>query len=281
MAFRTLTQDQRVVPGSRVLTWGRPNTYKTTAIVETCERPLQVISLPGEKGFETIPSVEGITSHVWEVSDLTTVSPSSVIREVEQITAEVVAGKHGDFLTLAVEGIHKFYDYCYDAEFGELLLGANVDPEKVRGPAYGLAHKRVMRYLNKLSASTAANVVVTCWEADKKDDPKARDKNAPTHKAPMLPGQLADWITGEYGASVRSTIKKGAGPDAPVTGVWQILPDPQVQGCAVKVPREIALRLPRKMPQHYGMLKALLGGKSVAEVKEMYPTFFQTKGDDR
>lgn len=279
MAFKTLTQDQRVVPGSRVLTWGRPNTYKTTAIVETSEKPLQVISLPGEKGYETIPSVEGITSHVWEVSDLTAVNPGAVIREVETITAEVAAGKHGEFLTLAVEGVHKFYDFCYDAEFNELLTGANVDPEKIRGPAFGLAHKRVMRYLNKLSASTAANVIVTCWEADKKDDLKSRDKNAPTHKAPMLPGQLADWITGEYGASVRSTIKRS--PDGKVVGLWQILPDPGVGGCAVKVPREIALRLPQKMPQHYGMLKALLSGKSVAEIKDLYPTFFNSKEEHK
>lgn len=277
MAFKTLTTEQRLTPGSRVLLWGRPNTYKTTAIVETAERPIQFISLPGEKGYETIPSVDDITSHVWEVSDLTAVSPGSVIKEVEQITAEVISGKHGEYVTVAVEGIHKFYDYCYDDSLNEMLAGdtKNLGPEAFRGPAYGLAHKRVMRYLNKLSASTARNVIVTCWETDRKDDPKSRNRDAPTHKAPALPGQLADAITGEYGASVRSTIKRL--PDGRVEGVWQILPDPSVHGCAVKVPREIALKLPRKMPQHFGMLRNLLAGKTVQEVRELYPTFFNNK----
>ena len=282
MAFRRLDADTKPIPGSRVLCWGRPNTYKTTAIVETAERPIQFLSLPGEKGHETIPAVEGISSHVWEVDDLLSVSPSTVLREVETITAEIISGKHGLFATIAVEGLHKFYDYCYDDALAGLELedAGRKNPtgtEGLRGPAYGLSHKRVMRYLNKLSASTARNVIVTCWEADRKDDPKDRSKNAPTHKAPALPGQLADAITGEYGASVRSTLKR---TPTGVSGIWQILPDPQVQGCAVKVPREIALKLPSKMPQHYGMLKALLAGRSVAEVKEMFPEALTTKHEE-
>ena len=281
MAFLRLDTESRLVPGSRVMNWGRPNRFKTTAIVETAERPIQFLSLPGEKGYETIPSTPDIVSHVWSVDDLTKVSPGAVIREVETVTAEILSGKHGAFTTIAVEGIHKFYDFCYDDALSDLMSSDTKGngAEAFRGPAYGLAHKRVMKYLNKLSASTAKNVIVTCWEADRKDDPKSRDKNAPTHKAPALPGMLADAITGEYGVSIRSTLKKtpkpGGGFD--VVGGWQILPDTSVQGCAVKIPLHIARQLPMKMPQHYGMLKQLLLGKSVAEVKEMYPKYLPKK----
>src|SRR3990167_8963899 len=240
MPFKTLTQESKFPPGSRVVLWGRPNTFKTTAIVETWPRPLQVISLPGEKGYETIPQVEGVTSHVWQVEDVATVSPVTVWRELEQITAQVLSRAHGPVTTLALEGFHKVYDFAYDLELNDLLAGdtKSLGAEAFRGPAYGLAHKRVMRFLGKVAAANIDYLVITCWEGDKKDDPKDRSKNAATHKGPMLPGQLADWITGEFGVSIRSTIKRTGPHD--VKGTWQILPDPQVQGCAVKVPLEIA-----------------------------------------
>lgn len=271
MGFLRLDTESRLVPGSRIMNWGRPNRFKTTAIVETAERPIQFLSLPGEKGYETIPSTDGITSHIWSVDDLTKVSPGSVIREVETITAEILSGKHGEFATIAVEGVHKFYDFCYDFAIEELLT-ENTDLEKIRGPAYGVSHKRVMSYLSKLSASTAKNVIVTCWEADRKDDPKSRDRNAPTHPAPALPGMLADSIIGEYGVSIRSIVRKfprpGGGDD--LRGLWQLRPTPGNDRVAVKIPKPIAVNLPATMPQHYGMLKALLTGKSVEEVKAMF-----------
>ena len=37
------------------------------------------------------------------------------------------------------------------------------------------------------------------WEADRKDDPKDRTRNAPTHPGPQLPGQMESAITGEFG----------------------------------------------------------------------------------
>ena len=268
MPFHTLTD--HCPPGSRVMLWGRPNTFKTTAIVETWPRPIHFISLPGEKGYETIPQVEGITSHVWAVQDLALVSPASVLREMEEITAQVLGRQHGPVTTLAVEGLHKVYDYAYDAALNDLLAGDKKDQgaEVFRGPAYGIAHKTVMRYLNKVSAANVEYLVVTCWEGDKKDDPKNRQANAPTHKAPQLPGQLADAITGEFGVSVRSTIKRKSPTE--LAGQWQLLPDGQVHGCAVKVPLEIAKGLPRTMPQDFRLLQLLLQGVPQAEAAERW-----------
>ena len=272
MPYHTLTQESRYAPGSRVMLWGRPNTFKTTAIVQTWPRPAHFISLPGEKGYETIPDVDGITSHVWQVEDLALVSPVAVLREMEEITAQVLGRKHGPVTTLAVEGLHKVYDYAYDAALNDLLAGDKKDQgaEAFRGPAYGIAHKTVMRYLNKVAAANVEYLVMTCWEGDKKDDPKSRQKDAPTHKAPQLPGQLADAITGEFGVSIRSTIRR-KGPQE-IVGQWQLLPDGQVQGCAVKVPLAIAKGLPRTMPQDFRLLQLLLQGVPQAEAAQRYAT---------
>lgn len=277
MAYKALTPDQRFLPAGRVLSWGRPNTFKTTSIVEHWPEPdspgsKQFISLPGEKGYESIPHRPSLVSHVWHVEDIAKVSPHAVLREVGQIAAEVLGGTFGTVTTLAVEGIHKLYDYAYDAALDDLLSEDAQRPKPVgadglRGPAYGIAHKTVMRLLNKLSASGVPYLVVTCWEGDKKDDPKDRSKNAPTHKAPALPGQLADAITGEFGVSVRSTIKRV--PQG-IQGLWQILPDPEVQGCAVKVGLDIARGLPRTIPQDFRVLRDLISGEPLVTVRERY-----------
>jgi len=272
MAFRTLTQENRLPAGSRVLIWGRPNTWKTSSIIRTAERPIQIISLPGEKGYETIPTEEGLTSHIWQVDDLMLVSPTSVLKEVDLITAEVLSGKHGRYRTVAVEGIHKYYDFCYDDALNGLLSAdmKGTSAEDMRGRAYGIAHKKCMAYLNKLSAAVSHEgfVVATCWEAERKDNPKDRSKNAPTSPGPALPGQLADSITGEYGASIRATLKRT--PDGKVQGIWQILPTPSVGRCSVKVDERIARQLPGTIPQDLRLLKGLLSGMSVEEAKAMY-----------
>ena len=277
MPFRALTLEARFRPAGRVLLWGLPNVFKTTSIVETwpeTDEPgsKQFISLPGEKGWESVPHRPSIVSHVWQVDDLGALSPDVAIREANEIATQVAAGKFGTPLTVAVEGIHKLYEYAFDAAYQELLAIDDartkpVGPDGVRGPAFGEAEKTVMRFLNKLSASGVPHLVVTCWEADKKDDPRSRDRNAPTHKAPDLPGRLASKITGEFGVSVRAFIKKV--PNG-VKGSWQILPDPTAHGCAIKTSLEIAKGLPRTIPQDFRVLRDLVAGVPLAEVRERY-----------
>src|SRR3990167_10131588 len=91
-----------------------------------------------------------------------------------------------------------------------------------------MANKKSMAYLNKLSAAIPKDcfVIVTCWEADRKDNPKDRSKAAATSPGPALPGQLATSVTGEYGASIRATLRRE--PGGAVTGIWQVLPTPSI-----------------------------------------------------
>ena len=269
MAFRALTPESRYLPAGRVLEWGPPNSFKTTAIVEYWPEEegvvgsKQFISLPGEKGYESIPHRKEIISHVWGVDDVGSVSPHSVLREANQILAQVTANKP---TTLAVEGIHKYYDFAYQAAFDDLISGG-MDEEKASGPAYGKAHKTTLQFINRLSATGVPYIVLTCWEGEEKDDPKDKSRNATKHRAPMLPGKLATWITGEFGVSVRSFIKRT--PTA-LVGLWQITPDPQAPGCAVKTAKEVATQLPRTIPQDFRVLRDLVAGEPLAKVRELY-----------
>ena len=269
MPFRSLTPESRFLPAGRVLQWGPPNSFKTTAVVEWWPEDLDVvgskqfISLPGEKGYESIPHRPSIISHVWQVDDISQVSPHAVLREANQIVAQVVVTKP---LTLAVEGIHKYYDFAYAAALEDLISGG-MDEEKASGPAYGKAHKTTLHFINRLSASGVPYLVLTCWEGEEKDDPKDKSRNATKHRAPMLPGKLATWITGEFGVSVRSFIKRT--PQA-LLGAWQITPDPQAPGCAVKVEKPVAQTLPRTIPQDFRVLRDLIEGVQLSEVRERY-----------
>ena len=165
MGFRSLTPESRFLPAGRVLQWGPPNSFKTTAVVEWWPEDLDVvgskqfISLPGEKGYESIPHRPSIISHVWQVDDISQVSPHAVLREANQIVAQVVVTKP---LTLAVEGIHKYYDFAYAAALEDLISGG-MDEEKASGPAYGKAHKTTLHFINRLSASGVPYLVLTCW----------------------------------------------------------------------------------------------------------------------
>lgn len=271
MPFKALTPEARFLPAGRVLQWGPPNSFKTTAVVETwpedpeVEGSKQFISLPGEKGYESIPHRKSIISHVWEVSDLSTISPHTVLREANAIVAQV-ASSNPKPLTVAVEGIHKYYDFAYQAALDD-LISSGMEEEKATGPAYGKAHKTTLHFINRLSASGVPYLVLTCWEGEEKDDPKDKSRNAPKHRAPMLPGKLATWITGEFGVSVRSFLKRT--PNS-LVGLWQITPDPQAPGCAVKTEKVVATQLPRTIPQDFRVLRDLVAGIPLAEVREKY-----------
>lgn len=271
MPFRSLTPESRFLPAGRVLLWGPPNSFKTSSVVQHWPEDPEVvgskqfISLPGEKGYETIPHRASIISHVWQVDDVSKVSPHAVLRESNEIVARVLSTDPKP-QTLAVEGIHKYYDFAYQAALEDLITGG-MDEEKASGPAYGKAHKTTLHFINRLSATGVPYLVLTCWEGEEKDDPKDKSRNATKHRAPMLPGKLATWITGEFGVSIRAHLKRT--PTA-LAGLWQITPDPQAPGCAVKVDLEIAKGLPRTIPQDFRVLRDLVAGASLAAVRETY-----------
>lgn len=277
MAFKRLSGDDRLPPARRVLISGAPNTLKTTAML-SWPKPIHIVSYPGEKGYETIPTgVDGIHSYVWQIDDITQVSPAAVVREVETLTMEILSGKYGEVKTFAGDGLHKLYGWYYQAMFNDLLSTASArkdwdgDEEKIRGPAYGMTHGGADggsfgRYVTKTLQTLTPYVVMSLWEGATKDDPDDRRRTAPKHIFPDLPGMAAKRIVGEFGACLYSTVTL-PDPQGRISGQWQLRPEGQVWGAGVKVSKEIAMKLPAKIPQDFLVLEELLSGVPVETVK--------------
>ncbi|MEK6879083.1 MAG: hypothetical protein AABY22_05715, partial [Nanoarchaeota archaeon] len=68
MTLRERTPQDSTV-ARRVLIVGAPGSMKTTSLL-TWPKPLHILSYPGEKGWETIPTnLEGVKAYVWDVDD--------------------------------------------------------------------------------------------------------------------------------------------------------------------------------------------------------------------
>ena len=278
MAFKRLTN--KLLAGRRVLISGAPCTLKTTAIL-TWPKPIHIVSYPGEKGYETIPvGVEGVHPYVWEIDDITTVSPAAVVREVETLTTEILSGKYGEVKTFAGDGLHKLYGWFFQATFNDLVAQAGQrsnwdgDEEKLRGPAYGQTHAgpdggSFGKYITKTLQTSTPYIVMTLWEGATKDNPDDTSRKATSHIFPDLPGLAAKRIVGEFGAVVYSTVSL-PDPHGRINGSWQLRPEGKVWGVGVKVPPEIGRTLPVRVPQDFTVLEELLSGVPLDQVKAHY-----------
>lgn len=261
---------ERTEPGEvarRLLISGPPNSFKTTSLL-TCHKPLHILSCPGEKGWETIPvGVEDIHTYVWEVEDPTKITSASVVAEVDKLLVEVITGKKGPVTTLALDGIHKLYDWDYKKARVELedIPNMSDDQKDIRayGNPQGGAYKSFLDRLHKVLASTVPYVVCTVWEDPEKDDSQDKSKNAPMHTYPALPGKIAKRIVGEFSAVVYAEVQSPiADLHGAVKGTWQLRPGGKVWGVGVKAPLEVAMKLPKYIPQDFPTLERLLRGES-------------------
>lgn len=228
--------------GRRVLISGPPNTLKTTATF-TWPAHRQHVSYPGEKGFETIPRNDpSVTPWIWETEDASkTLTPHTVVQAIETLTVEILAGKHGECTTFVGDGLHKLYTWYFERAW--LDLGQT---EENVGRAYGAAHRAFSAYLNRVLQSRVPYVVMTVWEGRTKDDPESRDKRAPTHIFPDLPGEMAKRIVGEFSVVLYSEADP-PDPKGQVRARWQVRPAGKVWGVGAKLPPELALKLPNKI----------------------------------
>ena len=264
MPFKERTEAQAVA--RRVLISGPPNSFKTTSLL-TWPRPIHIVSFPGEKGWETIPvGVEGVHPYVWEIDDPSKVSAASVVAEVEKLTIEILTGKKGEVQTFAGDGLHKLYDWYYKRARVDIddAPGMSDDQKDIRayGNPQGGAFKGFLDFLHKILHSTVPYVAMTVWEDPEKDDAQSKDRNAPMHVFPALPGKIAKRIVGEFSSTVYAEVTSPvADLQGSVKGTWQIRPGGKVWGVGVKAPVEIAKTLPKYIAQDFPTLERLLKGE--------------------
>ena len=244
-----------IVSARRVLLMGPPNTFKTTAIIETWPKPLAIQVYPGERGDATIPrDREDVKPFVWQDDPLNKTSSQDVVNQTETLTWEILGGKHGPVTSFAGDGIHKYYAAILNWVTG----GASGKGEEFEPRLYARSHEHFTYYLQRVMASPVENIVFTCWDGKEADNPDLKSQG-PSHIFPDLPGKMAKRIMGEFSVVIYSIADFAARqPNKPVPCRWQLLPEGKVWGAAVKAPTQVVLNLPIYIPQSYQALKEAL-----------------------
>jgi len=276
VGYKLLNNDLWLKLISRILIIGDPNTLKTTSIIKTFDKPIGIINYPGEKGSGVIPANDPqIKALVWEEEEdkLAGMSVTQMISAVEHATWDFLAGKHGEIKTFAGDGLHKLASLYWNREYQRLctvyadqIAMNKVDKdgvpfvEKIKLTAYGNenygACREILKYISLVEQSPIETIVFTCREGREPDQVGSRN----THIFPDLPGKLATKMVGEFAVCLYSEVSL-PDPKGQITGTWQIRKAGQVWGVGVKVPYDIATKLPERVPQDWQKLRALLRGE--------------------
>ena len=248
---------------------GLPNTGKTTSI-RTCEKPVGVISVPGEKGHSSIPYGEGVIALRWqddgvETKKRNTLYYQKIWREVEEATIKMMNGEFGALKTIVIDGVHKLYAIglaiATDGESaalqsafetttnakGEVIQKGEFDPR-----CYGKSHNLMWEYVNMVASSKIPTRIFMSWADMDKDDKNDTSKNATKHLMPDLPGKAAARVLGEVGVVLASRV------NAKGEYIWQTKPQGEVAGAGIKGQIGVVEKIPVIVPQDFQALAATI-----------------------
>lgn len=247
MPLIKLTHEGQVIRRRRLLIAGGPNKRKTTAAL-TAPKPIGILSYPGEKGYDTIPTDNpDIIPLVWQNPEK--LDSHQIVREITQASIDMIAGKYGKINTFVGDGLHKFYEYILDdVTDGSWFGGLEFEPK-----LYAMAHRVFIDYLSRTMHNPLPVVIFTTWDGSEPDrQPKAGEKarDIPSHTWPDLPGKMAKKIIGEFSVVVHSSLRSPK-PGEPVEAYWQTRPSGEVEGCGVKGPAETVKKLPLYIKADY------------------------------
>lgn len=246
----------------RIALVGPPNSWKTTSVWQPktgWPRPLHILSVPGEQGAGSIKVGDGVTADVW-VDEGKPISATAMRTQVITRALELVA--QPGLQTLVLDGFHKFYGLLFEAELEALKTAyPSKDEEDLTGRAYGNTHNMTYRFIRKLFSSTLPYVILTFWAGREKDNPDDSSKKPAMHQWPDLPGQMAMRIVGEFGLVLFSKPGQEVAPGKYSGGTWQTRPSGPVWGAGMKLPPEVASRIPTIIPQDWPALERLILGE--------------------
>jgi hypothetical protein len=231
-------------------------------------------SLPGEKGWETVPlkdtiasitpALHGIHQLLWEEEDVEKTSPHAVLKQVDKgikdAVAQAMVAWKGSRWTLVLEGLHKLYGWHYKARMIDLqgtksYAESGGDDEKIGGRAYGLAHDSYQGWLHEIMSLPIPYVLGTIWEGKTRDDLSDTSKKAPSHIFPDLPGEMAKRIVGEFTIVLYSEVSL-PDPRGRQRGKWTVKPQGKIWGVGVHLPPEIAMKVPATIEPPVGEWRA-------------------------
>lgn len=236
---------------------GPPNSRKTSSI-KTAYGPVAVISCPGENGAAAIPVAtvtgEPVKAWIWDEPDLTNPATAAATwAELRRVTAEIIAGKHGEFRTLVLDGAHKIYQTLGKIAKQEFVTKSGMYDGRQGWP---WQHDEFFTYLQSTIVSPIEYMWITCWDQLEKDDPFAKDSSdapAPRHIQPDLPGKACNLVKGEM--SLVYASQTGAGKTAEY--FWLTQPLGMIWASGLKLPEPVATKIPLRVPQDWRALEAM------------------------
>ena len=274
MPYTQLTPESWDAKKRRMLVIGAPDMGKTFSLL-TAEPRVAIVSAPLEEGSSTIPpNNPNVQAFVCNLDFSQPISWGQEVDGVKQLVTEILAGKYGEFRTLAVDGLHKFYlSWLYRNDpglpKGEPLLEAFKLYPGVNNPFF-LELKRCMSVIERGNPAGIRNLICTAWLAPDKDNPNVtKMASATQHEYPALAGKAGRDIVGEFSVVVKADRE---GPRF----VWRTKPDELVWGVGIKAPPEIAARIPAVIDQKWDVLAKHLGIEAAAP--RMTPAMSPIKG---
>ena len=252
MPIVDLTSAMRAQKMRRMLIVGAPNTFKTTSLAMV-PRPAFLFSYPGEEGAGALPTAPDIISRTYEIgpNDVASV----IWGDVERVTWEAIAGKYGPIKSFCGDGLYQLSVLALDVVSGGLFSkGEKVDPF-----LYPQATNKVVGYLKRVLDSPVPYAFFTCWEGKEVIDPLANAKSdSPRALYPHLPGALAKQVMGLFSVVGYCEVEPTTVPGKPAQGWWRIKPTLTIRSAGVKMPMELALKLPERVPMNWASLEPLL-----------------------
>jgi hypothetical protein len=216
-----------------------------------------IVSSPGEKGYDTIPTNDPeIIPLIWQVDpDEKKPDSHAIVDDVTKACIGAITGKLGIIpVTFHFDGLHKFFDYLLDSVTdGALFAGEEFDPK-----LYRRAGDLLWEFLSRVTHTPIPLVSFTTWDAQEPDRPKKKGEQAqdiPSHTYPDLPGKAAKRIMGEFSVVVHASIGKIKPTEHDEQALWQTRPYGDVWGCGIKGPKEIVRHIPTFIPAHYNVFE--------------------------
>lgn len=239
--------------------FGAPNSFKTTAILRTATKPLYLLSMPGERGWATIPpNVPGITAKVWQKAPHDVQSSESIRNEIEKLTVEVIAGKRGPYQTIAFDGFHQYYELLVNVASG----GKYFQGEDFKPMLYKRAHRMMEEFLELTLDSSMEHVIFTSWNArepDRQPEPGEKPSDIPGHQWPDLPGQAAKKMAGHFSVVAFARALNRQLGNGLMESDWLLKPDKNIWGANVKMDPRLVSKLPATCKQDFQELYRLIG----------------------
>lgn len=239
----------------RMLIYGPPNVWKTT-VAMTGPKPLGILSMPGEKGYDTIPSDNPeILPFIWTTEEGKRPDSSLIVKQVEDTSMDLIVGKHGPIKTFVGDGIHKFLEFIMD----DVTDGAWFTGEEFQRKLYAVAYRKFESYLNRVSSSQIPVVIFTCWDgedADRSARPGEKEMDIPRSTRPDLIGQMAKRILGEFTVVFHQSLRSPK-PGEPKRAMWQTRPLGSIAGASIKGPQALVSKIPDYINADYPSFEAL------------------------